>query len=61
MEILRPRDLVAIGISGSYLNVLASTQHVHAGYDVDFARNEACCDDRAFATGDRWTVVDGSD
>lgn len=24
MEILRPRDLVAIGISGSYLNVLAS-------------------------------------
>lgn len=24
MEILRPRDLVAIGVSGSYLNVLAS-------------------------------------
>ena len=50
MEILRPRDLVAIGISGSYLNVLASTQHVHAGYDVDFARNKSCSDDLGQST-----------
>jgi hypothetical protein len=37
------------------------TQHIHAGNDMNFARNESRGDDRAFAVGDPWAIIDGGD
>jgi hypothetical protein len=48
------------GRPGDGFDSAIGTLHIHAGYDVDFACNEACGDDRAFAVSDLWAVVDGS-
>jgi hypothetical protein len=39
------------------LDYAVGTQHVDAGYDVDFAGDKACGDDRAFDISDWWTEV----
>ncbi|MFN7796531.1 MAG: hypothetical protein ACK5Q3_13315 [Planctomycetota bacterium] len=49
------------GRSGDGFHSAISTQHIHAGYNVDFAGNKPCGNYGAFAVSDRWAVVDGSD
>ena len=47
--------------AGDGLYSAVGTQHIHAGHDVDFARDKPCGDHRAFAVSDRRAIVDGRD